>query len=89
MEEKEFDRLLKTCRIKLTKEEYDKIKNDIESIISYFNSIDNTQCQENPAYHPINIKENLGEDVPKKFDNVEGILKNTRTYRFYIVGPKI
>ena len=33
--------------------------------------------------------ERLRQDEVKQFDNIEGLLKNTKTYRFYVVGPKV
>ena len=89
MEDKEFDRLLKICRIKLNDKSKEKLKKDINEIIEYFNLIDNLNTDEEPVFHSIDIKGRMRDDEIKEFKNVKGLLRNTKTYRDYIVGPKI
>lgn len=90
MEDKEFNRLLKICRIKLNENEYSSIKNDVEEIINYFDSLKSVKTDEtNEAFHPILIPEKTAEDIPEEFDDIPAILKNTKTYRFYVVGPEL
>ncbi len=90
MDNNEFNRLLKVCRIKLEESEYDSIKKDVNEILEYFkvlNELDTSGVLE--AYHPIKIPEKTHDDTVFKFNNTEGILKNTKTYRFYVVGPDL
>ncbi|MEM0201383.1 MAG: Asp-tRNA(Asn)/Glu-tRNA(Gln) amidotransferase subunit GatC [Candidatus Micrarchaeaceae archaeon] len=90
MDDTEFNRLLKICRIKLNEKEYNSIKKDVNEILDYFkilNELDTSKVSE--AFHPIKIPEKLEEDNINDFDNVEGILKNSKTYRFYVVGPDL
>ncbi len=90
MDYEEFEKLLKICRIELNSEEKEKIKNEIEEVINdYFNKIDRIECNEEPAYHPIDIKGKLREDIPSEFENNKGILENTKTYRGYVISPKV
>ncbi len=90
MQEKEFDRLLKVCRIELSGSERSKIKKDFEEILQYFNSISEVDTKSaKDAYHAVEIPEQLRADEPVEFEAQELILKNTKTYRFYVVGPEI
>ena len=90
MDANEFDRLLKVCRISLSRDEKDRIINDIEEIIKYFNTLNEFETgNTSESYHAIQIPERLRQDKVEAFQNTNGILKNTKTYRFYVVGPKI
>ncbi len=90
MNEKEFDRLLSICRIKLTEEERKGIKADVEEVIKYFDAIAHIDCDgESEAYHPIRIPPKLREDKVEAFEDADLLLKNTRTHRFYVIGPRI
>lgn len=90
MEEKEFDRLLKTCRISLASDEKSQIKKDTDEIIAYFNTISDVNCDGYaPAYQPINVAPKRRKDVVEHFKESGKLLKNSKIYRFFIVGPKI
>jgi Asp-tRNAAsn/Glu-tRNAGln amidotransferase C subunit len=83
----DFDRLLKVCRIRLEKEEKEKMEKEIDDIIKYFDVLDSVKIEEvNEQRAKV---ERLRKDEVKQFDNIEGLLKNTKTYRFYVVGPKV
>ncbi|MCL4381263.1 MAG: Asp-tRNA(Asn)/Glu-tRNA(Gln) amidotransferase subunit GatC [Candidatus Marsarchaeota archaeon] len=90
MNEQEFERLLRICRIKLQDAEREKIKKDIESVLDYFDTIqqiDTGNIAE--QYHPIPIDQRLRQDSESAFEDVDLLLANSRTHRFYVVGPKI
>jgi aspartyl/glutamyl-tRNA(Asn/Gln) amidotransferase C subunit len=90
MEKEEFERLLKICRLSLKDEEKEKLRKQIEEVIEkYFDKIESVNCDEPPAYHPIEIPGKLREDEPKQFDNIVGLLKNTKTFRGYVISPKV
>lgn len=90
LEDKEFSRLLSICRIQLSESERQLIKKDVDEIISYFNSLAEVSTKGvKEAYHPIKIKEKLRDDEPSEFSDTNLILKNTKTYRFYVVGPNV
>lgn len=90
MQEKDFERLLKICRISLTEKEAAAIRKDISSILEYFDAIETVKCDSlEPSYHPINVKERLREDIVKPFENPDELLKGTKTHRFYVIGPDI
>ncbi|MEM3227769.1 MAG: Asp-tRNA(Asn)/Glu-tRNA(Gln) amidotransferase subunit GatC [Candidatus Micrarchaeaceae archaeon] len=89
MDYKEFERLLKVCRLRLGEDEKEKMKKDIDEILSYFNEIDKVKGDAEPAYQPIDLPEQLREDSVIPFEDVDAILSNTKTYRFYVIGPKI
>ncbi|MDE1860791.1 MAG: Asp-tRNA(Asn)/Glu-tRNA(Gln) amidotransferase subunit GatC [Candidatus Micrarchaeota archaeon] len=90
MEEREFDRLVAICRLKLSAKEREDIRKDIDDIISYFDEVSKVDTgREKEAYHPVEMQEKLREDKVVPFGNVQGLLSNTKTYRFYVVGPKV
>jgi aspartyl/glutamyl-tRNA(Asn/Gln) amidotransferase C subunit len=90
MDDKDFERLLSICRIRLTGSERSEIKSEIEQVIKYFDEIEKIECDsEKPAYHPVPIPQKFRKDEVEECEDVDLLLKNTKTYRFYVVGPKI
>jgi len=90
MQDSDFERLLSVCRLRLGDGEKAQIKKDIDSIISYFSTIESVDTSKlEPSYHPIEIEERLREDRVEPFENPDALLKGTKTYRFYVVGPEI
>ena len=90
MESKDFDRLLKICRLKLADNDREKIKKDIDEIISYFNTIETIDCDTYlPSYQPVEVLPKKRPDKVEHFRGSAKLLKNSKIYRFYIVGPKI
>ena len=90
MEDREFDRLLKICRLSLTDKEKSAIKKEIGSILEYFDAIEKVKCDElEPSYHPIKVGERLREDKVEACENPDALLKGTKTHRFYVIGPDV
>lgn len=89
MEEKEFERLLKITRLKLSEQEKTRIKADIEEVIGYFDTIDAIKTEEKPAYHPIQIPTRLRKDEVMPFPDVDELKKPSRLQNGYILGPKV
>lgn len=90
MDEFDLDRLLKICRLRLDEKERKAIEEDLRSILHYFDSISSVECEElEPAYQPIKVEQKLREDKVQQFPNSDLLLKGTKTYRFYVVGPDI
>ncbi|MDE1825657.1 MAG: Asp-tRNA(Asn)/Glu-tRNA(Gln) amidotransferase subunit GatC [Candidatus Micrarchaeota archaeon] len=90
MEDSDFDRLLKVCRLRLGAQERKRMEADITEIIGYFNTIDNAKVDDlEPSYHPTKISGKLREDKVRPFENPDQLLKGTKTHRFYVVGPDL
>lgn len=90
MENGYLERVLATCRIKLTQDELNKISKDIDEILGYFDTISEADCDGyDPAFQPITIPPKLRDDKADTFGDVPGLLKNSKIYRFYVVGPKV
>ncbi|MGC8478352.1 MAG: Asp-tRNA(Asn)/Glu-tRNA(Gln) amidotransferase subunit GatC [Candidatus Micrarchaeia archaeon] len=89
MDYKEFERLLKVCRIRLSDKDKEGMKKEVDEVLNYFDKIESVKCEEEPAYQPIDLPEQLRDDIPEPFDDTDAILANTKTYRFYVIGPKI
>ena len=90
MDDSEFKSLLENVRLRLSEKEYVKIKTDIENILQYFDKLDNVNCEAlEPEYHPTEVKSEFRVDIAKEFKEKHNLLKNTKTYRFYVIGPEI
>ncbi|MHB1830597.1 MAG: Asp-tRNA(Asn)/Glu-tRNA(Gln) amidotransferase subunit GatC [Candidatus Micrarchaeaceae archaeon] len=90
MEDNDFDRLLKTCRMKLEPGEKEKIKEETGQIIAYFDTIRDADCDNySPSYQPVDVPGRTRPDKVENFHNVGKLLDNSKIYRFYIVGPKV
>ncbi|MGC8538452.1 MAG: Asp-tRNA(Asn)/Glu-tRNA(Gln) amidotransferase subunit GatC [Candidatus Micrarchaeia archaeon] len=89
MEYIDFDRLLKICRLELEPDEKEKMQKGIVEVIAYFDTLNSFNAEVEGTASKEEKPGVLREDVVKEFDDVDGLLKNTKTYRFYVVGPKI
>ena len=89
MEEREFERLLKITRLKLTDSEKEGIRKDIAEVISHFDSIDGIETSEEPAYQPVEIPTRLRDDEVVPFADVDLMKKQSRLHNGYILGPKL
>ncbi len=90
VEDDDFDRLLKTCRIKLEPGERKRIKDETTQIIAYFDTIRDADCDNClPSYQPIDVPARTRPDKVEGFYDTGKLLGNSKIYRFYIVGPKI
>ncbi len=86
----DFDRLLGICRLELTDDERQRVKSEIEEVIKYFDSLDRIDCSsESEAYQPVPIREKVRGDAVEACQDADLLLKSTKTYRFYVIGPKI
>ncbi len=90
VDDAEFIRLLKICRIHPSESELPALKKNVDEILTYFNSLEEVDTKHvKEAYHPIDIREKFRNDNTSDFPDIDLILKNTKTYRFYVVGPDI
>ena len=90
MLDSDFEALLRTCRIRLSAEEAAALRKEAEELISYFNSLDSVDTEGiAPAYHPIAVEQKTRADEIKEFGDIGGLLGNSKTYRFYVVGPEV
>jgi len=84
----DFERLLKVCRLSLRNDEKEKMEKEINEIIKYFDVLDSIEIKEAKEHQTSNV-EVLRKDEVRPFDDIDGLLKNTKTYRFSVVGPKV
>ncbi len=89
MEEHEFDRLLRTSRLRLTSEEKARVKTDIDEILEYFSEIGRIAAKEEPAYQPIEVPTRFRKDSVRKFGDQEALKKGSKLHNRYIIGPKL
>ena len=89
MEDKEFDRLLKITRLRVSDEERVQLKKDFEQVVAYFDEISSVDASGEPAYHPVEVPGRLREDIVKPFADTGSLKKRSKTSNGYIVGPKL
>ncbi|MCL5239332.1 MAG: aspartyl/glutamyl-tRNA amidotransferase subunit C [Candidatus Marsarchaeota archaeon] len=89
MKDEDFDRLLKTSRLRLSAEERVAIKRDIDEIIRYFDRISKTHAEGGPAHQPIAIPTRFREDVVSAFADIDSLKKTSKLHKGYILGPKL
>ncbi len=89
MKDDEFDRLLKTTRLKLSPDEKSKMKKDIDEIIGYFDKIDKIRTEGEPAYQPIYVPSVFREDKVRAFSDIDALKKPSKLHKGYILGPKL
>ncbi len=89
MEDREFERLLKITRLKLTEKEKETARKDIEEIIGYFDRIDKIKTTEKPAYQPTEIPTRLRKDEIVPFPDADALKKQSKLHDGYILGPKL
>ena len=58
MQDKEFDRLLKITRLRVSAEERAQIKNDFEQVIAYFDEISSLVLKRKPPFASLLIRLN-------------------------------
>ncbi len=89
MQDKEFDRLLRITRLRVSDEERARIKSDVEQVIAYFDDISLAEAHGEPAHHPVEVPGRLREDNVSAFADIDGLKKGSKTNNGYIVGPKL
>ncbi len=90
MDDEDFDRLLRNCRLRLSEGERARMKADVDSVIGYFGAIDAVDCSGfEESRHPVEVEGRLRPDEVVEFENADAILKGARVYRFYILGPMV
>ena len=90
MDNLEFERLLKTTRLKLDEKEKVAIQKDIEEVIGYFEKIGEIDTDgEEKAHHPIKVYPRFREDSVSKFTEVDMLKRQSKLQDGYIIGPKL
>jgi aspartyl-tRNA(Asn)/glutamyl-tRNA(Gln) amidotransferase subunit C len=90
MDNLEFERLLKTTRLKLDEKEKIAIQKDIEEVIGYFEKISEIDTEgEEKAYHPIKVDPRFREDSVSRFADVDMLKRQSKLQDGYIIGPKL
>lgn len=89
MEDKEFDRLLKITRLRVSDGERSMIKKDVEQVIAYFDEVSAVDAGKEQERYPAAIPGRFREDVVSSFADVDGLKRNSKMRNGYIVGPKL
>lgn len=85
-----IEKVAKNARLKLTEEEIKEFTPQLKEILEYFKDIEKAPVSNlKPSFHPIEIKNILREDIPKKCLKQEETLQNTKHKQDgYFKGPK-
>ncbi len=85
-------KVAQNARLELTKKELKKFTFQLKEIIEYFNKLDKIIVDEKPSFQPIEQKNKLREDIPKKSLTQEEALSNVKEFlreNGYVKGPKV
>ncbi|MBI2675674.1 MAG: Asp-tRNA(Asn)/Glu-tRNA(Gln) amidotransferase subunit GatC [Candidatus Aenigmarchaeota archaeon] len=89
MDEEVIRKVAKIARLKLTREEEQAFAKDLESILDSFRILQKADPKARPAYHPVELKDSMREDVVSKGLSQEEALENARNReKGYFKGPK-
>ncbi|MFC1787465.1 Asp-tRNA(Asn)/Glu-tRNA(Gln) amidotransferase subunit GatC [Halobacteriota archaeon] len=78
------------ARIKLTEEEKEKFTKQLNSILDYFETLDEVEAVVPPTHHVLGLTNVFREDVVKKSISQEDALANApKKERGYFKGPRI
>ncbi|MGM5484209.1 MAG: Asp-tRNA(Asn)/Glu-tRNA(Gln) amidotransferase subunit GatC [Nanobdellota archaeon] len=84
--------IAENSRLVLTEDEVKEFKKEFKETLEHFSNIQNADIQEEPAFHPIKLKNHTNNDniEPENCLTQEEALSNVKqTYEGYIKGPKV
>lgn len=85
-----LERVAKVAKLDLTSEEKKEFLPQMEEILEYFKLMDEADADNELKVHPVEIGENMREDIVKKSlprEKILGLSKNTKDE--YFKGPKV
>jgi len=78
------------AKIEIGEEEVDSFKKEFESILEYFNILDEVDEDVEPTFQVLPLSNVFREDIPKKSLPREEVLKNAKhVENGYFKGPRI
>jgi len=78
------------ARIELTEEEKEKLTKQLNSILDYFEKLDEIEADVSPMYHVFGLTNVFRDDVARKSMSQEDALGNTpKKEKGYFKGPRI
>ncbi len=78
------------AKIEVSEDEVESFRKDFESILQYFNILDEVEEDVEPTFQVLPLKNIFREDIPKDSLPREEILKNAKhTEDGYFKGPRI
>ncbi|OYT43558.1 MAG: Asp-tRNA(Asn)/Glu-tRNA(Gln) amidotransferase GatCAB subunit C [Candidatus Aenigmarchaeota archaeon ex4484_56] len=89
MEEINIKEISKLARIKLSEEEEEKFKKDLEVVKKMFDEIDEIDANEEPSYHPIKIKNRYREDKKIEREKIDIFSNTIHKENNYFKGPRV
>ncbi|MDI6737347.1 MAG: Asp-tRNA(Asn)/Glu-tRNA(Gln) amidotransferase subunit GatC [Nanoarchaeota archaeon] len=86
-----LQKVAKNARLNLTDKELEEFLPQIKDVINAFSEISRVETKEvEPSVQPVQLKENMRDDKPKKSLKEEEIFANTRLKKDgYFKGPKV
>lgn len=89
IDEKTILRVAQISRINLKPEEIEKLLNDFQEILSAFSMLDEARTDNEPSFHPIEVKDYLREDEPAREIDSDDIIKQMDLQQRFIKGPRM
>ncbi|MFP4232754.1 MAG: Asp-tRNA(Asn)/Glu-tRNA(Gln) amidotransferase subunit GatC [Candidatus Aenigmatarchaeota archaeon] len=87
----EVEKVASLASIELTEEEKEDLGKDMESILDWFSRLDEIDTEDaKPAFHPIELKNEMREDEVEEGLNEEEVFQNTENEEDgFFKGPSI
>lgn len=83
------ERVAKVSRLNLTENEIEEFRNDLESILGYFDMLDDAPNVEEFGFNPVEIADVFRDDVPSSEFDPQDLLRDMKTYEGYVRGPRL
>lgn len=90
IEKELIEKVAKNARLKLTEAEIKEFIPQLKEILEYFSEIEKALVNNlQPTFHPIEVKNVMREDIPKKCLTQQEALQNTKHKQDgYFKGPR-
>ena len=82
------EHIAKLARLKLTEEEKEEFTEELNEVLKSFEVLDTAEKAE-PAYQPIDIRNQMREDKEEKSEHKGLLESSTQKENTYIKGPRI
>ena len=89
MDRETIERVARTAHIKLTEDELERYRSDLEEILTYFELLDEAPECDNYGVNPIEVADILRDDEPRMDIDPASLLKDMNTYEGYVRGPRL
>lgn len=89
MDRETVEKVARSAHIKLTEKELERYSKDLGDILGYFEILDEAPGRESNGIDPIGVADVTRDDKPAVWGDVDGLLRDMKTYDRYVRGPRL